>query len=68
MHYQEWHNKYERLTDMIVPRSTQLVFEDNDHGLFTVSLFKKVVDEFKQKARENRSVGGAGVLSAGMPI
>ncbi|KAF0295258.1 V-type proton ATPase subunit C 1-A [Amphibalanus amphitrite] len=56
MHYQDWHNKYERLTDMIVPRSTQLVFEDNDHGLFTVSLFKKVVDEFKQKARENRFV------------
>jgi len=56
MYFQEWHNKYERLTDMIVPRSTALVFEDNDHGLFTVTLFKKVADEFKQKARENRFV------------
>ena len=31
-----------------------LVFEDNEHGLFTVTLFKKVVDEFKVHARENK--------------
>ena len=32
----------------------RLVFEDNEDGLFTVTLFKKVVDEFKPKARDKK--------------
>ena len=32
----------------------RLVFEDNEHGLFTVTLFKKVLDEFKPKARDKK--------------
>ena len=54
--YKEWNTKYENLTSMIVPRSTHLIFEDNDHGLFNITLFQKVVDEFKVKARENKFV------------
>merc|ERR1711994_512342 len=50
----DWHGRYEKLTDMIVPRSSQLIYQDNDHALVSVTCFKKVVDEFKQKARENR--------------
>jgi len=50
----DWNNKYEKLTDMIVPRSSQLIYQDNDHALLSVSCFHKVVDEFKQKARENK--------------
>jgi len=50
----DWNAKYEKLTDMVVPRSSQLVYQDNDHALLTVSMFSKVVDEFKNKARENR--------------
>jgi len=50
----DWNAKYEKLTDMVVPRSSQLVYQDNDHALVTVSLFSKVVDEFKNKARENK--------------
>ena len=34
----------------------RLVWEDNEHGLFTVTLFKKVVDEFKHHAREKKLV------------
>ena len=30
------------------------VYEDNDHGLYTVTLFKKVVDEFKLHARDKK--------------
>ena len=30
------------------------IFQDNDHALLSVSCFHKVVDEFKQKARENK--------------
>jgi V-type H+-transporting ATPase subunit C len=52
--YSEWKLKYEKLTDMVVPRSTNLIFEDQEHGLFTVTLFRKVVDEFKHHCRENK--------------
>jgi V-type H+-transporting ATPase subunit C len=41
---------------MIVPRSSSLITEDNDHGLFNITVFNKVVDEFKQHARENKFV------------
>ncbi|KAL3289166.1 hypothetical protein HHI36_003602 [Cryptolaemus montrouzieri] len=53
---QEWQATYEKLTDMIVPRSSQLITQDNEYGLYTVSLFKKVVDEFKLHAREKKFV------------
>lgn len=54
--YKDWNLRYENLTDMIVPRSSQLIYEDVDHGLFTVTLFQKVIDEFKVKAREQKFV------------
>ena len=38
---------------MEVPRSTQLVAEDKEGGLFTVTLFRKVIDDFKTKVKEN---------------
>jgi len=52
----DWHSKYESLTDKIVPRSTQIIFQDSEHALVTVTLFQRVIDEFKHKARENRFV------------
>ncbi|XP_071549552.1 V-type proton ATPase subunit C [Panulirus ornatus] len=54
--YPDWSSKYERLADMVVPRSTRMIYEDNDHGLFTVTLFSKVVDEYKLHARENKFI------------
>lgn len=54
--FQEWHSGYEKLTDMIVPRSTQLITQDAEYGLFTVSLFKKVIEEFKLHAREKKFI------------
>merc|ERR1711994_661796 len=50
----DWNNRYEKLTDMIVPRSSQLIYQDNDHALVSITCFKKVADEFKQRARENK--------------
>lgn len=41
---------------MIVPRSSQFITQDNEYGLFTVSLFKKVVEEFKHHAREKKFI------------
>ncbi|XP_063957030.1 V-type proton ATPase subunit C-like [Lytechinus pictus] len=52
--YSDWTLKYEKLSDMVVPRSTRMIYEDNDHGLYSVTLFKKVVDEYKLHARENK--------------
>lgn len=52
--YNEWQKMYWKLTDMVVPESSRLVFEDNEHGLYTVTLFKKVVDEFKVHARDKK--------------
>lgn len=54
VNYNDWYAKYEKLTDMVVPRSSQLIFDDGECGLFTVTMFIKVVDEFKHHARENR--------------
>lgn len=54
--FQEWYSCYEKLTDMIVPRSTQLITQDSEYGLFTVTLFKKVMDEFKLHAREKKFI------------
>ena len=44
----------ERGKTMVVPRSSQLVHEDSEYGLFTVTVFKKVVDEYKHHAREKK--------------
>lgn len=41
---------------MIVPRSTIMVTQDQDFALYTVTLFKKVVEEFKLHAREKKFV------------
>ncbi|MGH0134835.1 UNVERIFIED_CONTAM: hypothetical protein FKN15_011621 [Acipenser sinensis] len=52
--YVTWQKTYESLSDLVVPRSTKKIMEDSEGGLFTVTLFKKAVDEFKAKARENK--------------
>lgn len=52
----DWNAHYEKITDMIVPRSSQLIMQDSDYALVNVTLFKKVVDEFKLHARERKFV------------
>lgn len=55
--YKDWNSMYETgLANYVVPRSSSLIYEDSDYGLFNVTLFKRSVDEFKQKARENRFI------------
>ncbi|KAK7124944.1 hypothetical protein R3I94_019114 [Phoxinus phoxinus] len=54
--YPDWQKTYETLSEMVVPRSTKILFEDHDSGLFSVTLFRKAIDDFKQKARENKFV------------
>ncbi|VDK71980.1 unnamed protein product [Litomosoides sigmodontis] len=52
----EWQQKYEILSDMVVPGSSRLITEDGDQMLFSVTLFKKVIDEYKTHCRENKFI------------
>jgi V-type H+-transporting ATPase subunit C len=47
----EWLKTYETLTDMVVPRSSQKLAEDDEYALYNVTLFKKFSAEFMSKAR-----------------
>jgi len=46
--------RYERLTSMVVPRSANKIAQDDEFGLYTVTIFKKFKDEFAQKCREEK--------------
>jgi len=50
----DWYNSYETLTSMVVPRSSQLIAQDDEYGLFNVTLFQKVVEDFKKACRERK--------------
>ena len=50
----DWQSKYERLTSMVVPRSSNKIAQDSEYALFNVTVFRKVRDEFVQKCRENK--------------
>ncbi|KAJ3202814.1 hypothetical protein HDU67_000260 [Dinochytrium kinnereticum] len=52
----DWLNSYETLTQMVVPRSSQKITEDDEYILFNVTLFFRVVEEFTLKAREKRFI------------
>ncbi|VDN26275.1 unnamed protein product [Gongylonema pulchrum] len=52
----DWQHKYETLSDMVVPGSSRLVTEEGDQMLFSVTLFKKVIDEYKTHCRENKFI------------
>ncbi|EIW86516.1 ATPase V1 complex subunit C [Coniophora puteana RWD-64-598 SS2] len=52
----EWNSKYERLTSMVVPRSSISITSDSEYTLYSVVVFKRVRDEFTQKCRENKFI------------
>ncbi|XP_060760735.1 V-type proton ATPase subunit C 1-B [Neoarius graeffei] len=54
--FTDWEKSYETLSEMVVPRSSHLLFEDQDSGLFSVTLFQKAIDDFRLKARENKFI------------
>eukprot|EP00894_Picocystis_sp_ML_P003186 jgi/Pico_ML_1/53703/g4207.t1 len=47
----EWLTSYETITELVVPRSARKVIEDQESCLYTVTLFRKVEETFKRKAR-----------------
>ncbi|KAK6920457.1 ATPase, V1 complex, subunit C [Dillenia turbinata] len=48
----DWLTSYETLTTFVVPRSSKMLYEDNEYALYTVTLFARVADNFKSSARE----------------
>ncbi len=50
----EFLGSYETLVPFVVPRSSNIIAEDNEYILFNVSLFKKYVPQFVQKCREQK--------------
>ncbi|KAL1952181.1 hypothetical protein VTO73DRAFT_1330 [Trametes versicolor] len=52
----DWNLKYERLTSMVVPRSSVLISSDDDYSLFAAVVFKRVHDDFVQKCRDNKFI------------
>ncbi|KJE92098.1 vacuolar ATPase subunit C [Capsaspora owczarzaki ATCC 30864] len=54
--FREWESSYERITDMVVPRSSKMIAEDSEYGLFTVTVFQKIASDYKVSARERRFV------------
>uniref|UniRef100_A0A672R6V2 V-type proton ATPase subunit C n=1 Tax=Sinocyclocheilus grahami TaxID=75366 RepID=A0A672R6V2_SINGR len=44
---------YESMSKFVVPRSSWLLVEDADAGIFTVTLFKNVIAEFKTNAKKH---------------
>jgi V-type H+-transporting ATPase subunit C len=52
----EFLKNYERLTQMVVPRSAKALVEDDDYVLYAVVVFKRVIDEFNAKAREYKCI------------
>jgi V-type H+-transporting ATPase subunit C len=49
--HNSWLAEYETLTKFVVPRSSKVVVQDNDYVLCTVTLFRRIVDDFKQQCR-----------------
>ncbi|KAJ3683363.1 hypothetical protein LUZ60_013590 [Juncus effusus] len=47
-----WLETYETLASYVVPRSSKKLYEDNEYALYTVTLFKRVSDNFKVAARD----------------
>lgn len=45
---------YEKLHQYVVPRSAQLITSDGEHCLYSITVFRKFIDEFKSKCRENK--------------
>nr|XP_043903968.1 V-type proton ATPase subunit C 1-B [Solea senegalensis] len=52
--YLKWERTYESLSDFVVPRSSRKLHEEGESGVFSVTLFKRAVCEFKAKAQQSK--------------
>ncbi|KAF9042085.1 hypothetical protein BJ165DRAFT_1349339 [Panaeolus papilionaceus] len=52
----EWNMSYERISQMVVPRTSTLISSDDEYTLFSVVIFKRVHDDFVQKCRDRKFI------------
>uniref|UniRef100_A0A3B3QQB7 V-type proton ATPase subunit C n=1 Tax=Paramormyrops kingsleyae TaxID=1676925 RepID=A0A3B3QQB7_9TELE len=52
--YAQWEKTYESLSEFVVPRTSRKVLDEPEGGIFTVTLFKRAVSDFKARAAKNR--------------
>ncbi|KAH8100547.1 ATPase V1 complex subunit C [Cristinia sonorae] len=52
----EWTSTYERLSNMIVPRSSSQIASDDEYTLFAVVIFKRIHEDFVNKCREHKYI------------
>ncbi|XP_062253647.1 V-type proton ATPase subunit C 1-B [Platichthys flesus] len=52
--YLQWERTYESLSQFVVPRSSRKLHDDEEGGVFSVTLFKRAVSEFKARAQESK--------------
>jgi len=45
-------NKYEKITDFVLPRSAKVLTEDTDNKLYSVTVFKRTEDDLKSRLRD----------------
>uniref|UniRef100_A0A673CHX5 V-type proton ATPase subunit C n=1 Tax=Sphaeramia orbicularis TaxID=375764 RepID=A0A673CHX5_9TELE len=46
-----WERTYESLSEFVVPRSSRKLYEEKEAGVFSVTLFKRAVHQFKAKGK-----------------
>lgn len=52
--YKEWEGSYWKLADFVVPGSSKRLLEDGEMGLYTVTMFRKTLESFKNNARDKK--------------
>ncbi|XP_029983030.1 V-type proton ATPase subunit C 1-B-like [Sphaeramia orbicularis] len=52
--YIQWERTYESLSEFVVPRSSRKLYEEKEAGVFSVTLFKRAVHQFKAKAEQSK--------------
>jgi len=51
-----WNSEYEKLSQWVVPRSSEMIAEDSDYQLYRVVVFSRFADEYKHAARDKKFV------------
>ncbi|XP_075993725.1 V-type proton ATPase subunit C 1-B-like [Genypterus blacodes] len=54
--YVEWERTYESLCSFVVPRSSRKLYEAEEEAVFSVTLFKRAVCDFKSRANESKFI------------
>jgi len=52
----DWIKSYETITDMIVPRSSRKIISDADYALFSITLFRRAIPEFRTECSKRKFI------------